>query len=381
MSDYYETLGISRDASPEEIKKAYRKKALKYHPDKNSGDDKAAGRFKEISEAYEALSDSNKRELYDRYGKEGLSGAGMGGHADFGSMEDALRTFMGAFGDFGGGSIFDSLFGSAEAGRGGSYAQQGASKKVDVAVTFEEAAKGVEKEMAIYNHVLCGECNGSGAASPQAIKTCSRCGGSGQETQHRGFFSMSATCSQCGGRGKTITDVCKSCRGNGKVKEKRHVKITIPSGVDTGMRLKMRGYGDVGEGGGPSGDLYVFIHVKEHKLFERQGDDVILSMPLSFAEVALGCKKDVPTILGAEYRLTIPEGTQPGKVLRIRNEGFPNVHGQGKGDMLVKVLVETPVNLNDKQKNILNDFEKLREPHNTPKKKGFVETVKGFFQR
>lgn len=381
MSDYYDVLEIQKGATAEEIKKAYRQKAIKFHPDKNPGDKEAEKRFKEISEAYEVLSDDKKREMYDRYGKDAVNGAGgMGGGGGFSSMDEAMRTFMGAFGGMGGESIFDSFFGGGNGG-GSSHMQrqQGASKRVNITLNFEEAARGIDKELAINNYVSCTACNGKGAASPQGIKQCPRCRGAGQVTEQRGFFSMAMPCPQCHGNGQTITDPCKSCRGEGVVKEKQHVKVHIPAGVDTGMRLKMSGYGDAGPGGGPAGDLYVFIQVEPHKLFEREGDDILLDLPISFTEAALGCKKEVPSLFNHACRLTIPEGTQNGKVFRIKGEGFPNVHKHGKGDLLVKVFVETPTKLSDKQKELLTQFGELEGPGNLPKRKGFLDKIKELF--
>lgn len=385
MSDYYAVLGIAKGASQEEIKKAYRKNAVKYHPDKNPGDPKAELKFKEISEAYEVLSDDKKRQIYDQYGAEALKGAGgMGGGGPaggFSSMEEALRTFMGAFGGSGGGrggeSIFDTFFGydSEEA----SSARQGASKKMNLTISFEEAVKGVEKEVAITNYVNCTSCNGSGAANPSAIKKCTRCKGSGQIQHNQGFFSMASTCNQCGGTGKMVTDPCKECRGAGQVKEKQRVSVKVPAGVDTGMRLRIGGYGDAGLGGGPAGDLYVYLNVSPHSVFSRQGDDAIIELPLSFTDAALGCKKEIPTPRGGSCRITIPEGTQTDKVLRVKAEGIPNVHGQGTGDLLVKVLVETPVGLSDKQKELLKTFAELETEQNSPRKRGFLDKLKGFF--
>lgn len=379
MSEYYETLGVERDASQSEIKKAYRKQALKYHPDKNPDNSEAEKRFKEISEAYEVLSDEQKRKIYDQYGKAGLQGAGGGGHHGFGSMDEALRTFMGAFGDMGGDSVFDSFFGGGFAGNSGSYARQGASKKINLSITFEEAISGVEKEAVVSNFIHCERCDGSGAASEQGIKKCSRCGGSGQMVQSRGFFSMAVTCPQCQGQGEVITDPCKDCHGQGRVKQKRSVKIRIPAGVDNGMRLKMPGYGDAGESGGPAGDLYVFITVSPHHVFTRQEDNILLDLPIGFAEAALGCKKDIPSPSSKTCRITIPEGTQSGKVFRIRGEGFPNVHGRGHGDLLVKVTVETPTRLSNEQKELLEAFGKLEAEHNQPHKSSFMEKIKNFF--
>ncbi len=386
MSDYYEALELPRGASQDEIKKAYRKKALKYHPDRNQGDPQAEKKFKEISEAYEVLSDEQKRQIYDQYGADAVrSGAGGmgGGHpGGFSSMEEALRTFMGAFGGGGGGgrgdSIFDSFFGydSDDSERG---AQQGASKKMNLSLSFEEAMKGVEKEVVLNNYACCDSCNGSGAASSTSVKTCTRCKGAGSVHQTRGFFSMTSVCPQCYGKGKTITDPCKGCRGEGRTKQKQQIKIKVPPGVDTGMRLRMTGHGDAGEGGGPPGDLYVFISVEPHSVFQRDGDDIGIEMPLSFSEAALGCKKELPTPLGGSCRVSVAEGTQTGKILRVKGEGAYNVHGSGRGDLLIEVVVETPVHLTDQQKELLAQFAELEKESNSPRKRSFFDKLKGFF--
>ncbi len=378
MTDYYEILGVSRSASQEEIKKAYRKNALKYHPDRNPGDAQAEKQFKSISEAYEVLSDDNKRKIYDQYGAEGLKG-GMGGggsHHGFASMEEALRTFMGAFG--GGGGGFESFFGF-DSDEGDPGVRPGASKKVNLSISFEEAIRGVEKEIAVTNFMNCAKCHGSGAASTSDIKMCSRCGGKGQLHQSRGFFSMTTPCTQCKGQGKIIAKPCTECSGQGQVKQKQKVHVKIPAGVDTGMRLRMAGHGDAGVGGAPSGDLYISLSVKAHEFFERHGDDILLDLPLSFPEAALGCKKEIPTATGQTYRLVVNEETQSGKTIRVRGEGVPNVHGQGKGDMLVRLVVETPVNLSDKQKELLTAFSELENENNSPRKRSFLGKVKDFF--
>jgi molecular chaperone DnaJ len=371
-------LEISKTASAEEIKKAYRKKAVKYHPDKNPGDAEAEKKFKEISEAYEILSDDKKRQMYDRYGKEGLNGFAGGAAHSQESMDEALRTFMGAFGGGGADNIFESFFGGdfGGASRGG---RQGASKRVNITLSFEEAARGVDKELAVSNMVVCDECKGVGSPTAAGVKKCSQCNGSGQILQQRGFFSMSSTCPKCYGEGKVITDPCKKCNGQKVVKEKQHVKVHIPAGVDSGMRLKMHGYGDAGQDGGPTGDLYVFITVDPHEIFGRDGNNILLELPISFGEAALGCKKDVPALGSHACRITIPEGTQTGKVFRVKGEGFPNVHGQGKGDLLVTIYVETPTHLTDKQKALLEQFVALEDPANTPKRKGFLDKIKDFF--
>lgn len=385
MADYYQVLGVSKGATPDEIKKAYRKLALKYHPDKNGDNPDAEKKFKEVSEAYEVLSDEKKRQMYDQYGPDALKGAGMGaGGAGFSSMEEALRTFMGAFGGGGGPggeTIFDSFFGGGFGGGSPEhFARQGVSKKTQLSVSFEEAAEGIEKEIAITNYAECQKCKGNGARSPSDIKTCSTCHGAGQLHQSRGFFSMSSTCPHCHGSGKMITTPCDECHGVGKVKKKEKIKVPIPAGVDDGMRLRMAGYGDAGDNGGPPGDLYVYIKVKPHDVFLREGDDLVLTLPITITEAALGCKKDLPRLLSKKpVRLTIPAGTQTGKVLRVKGEGIKNVHGHGKGDLLVHINVETPVNLSSKQKSLLEDFQATENEDNSPQKKSFLDKLKVFF--
>ena len=377
MADYYEVLGVSRDATADEIKKAYRKMALKYHPDKNQGDESAEAKFKEVSAAYECLGDPEKRQMYDRYGEAGMAGAaGPGGMGGFGSMDEALRTFMGAFGGGGLDDMFGSFFGGGH--MGGAAGVQGASKKMVLKLTFEEAATGVEKEVNVTNLAACDDCGGSGATSPDAVKTCQQCGGQGQVFQSRGFFSMSTICPVCHGAGKQITDPCKKCRGQGRSKKKERITVKVPAGVDDGMRLRLAGKGDAGEAGGPAGDLYVYLKVDQHSLFQRHGDDLHLELPLGFADAALGCKKEIPT-MGGQAKITIPEGTQHGKIFRVRGHGMPNVHGQGKGDLLVTAALETPTKLNARQRELLEEFGKLEEMNNVPRKKSFLEKIKGFF--
>lgn len=384
MSDYYTVLGIGKDASADEIKKAYRKNALKFHPDRNAGNADAEKKFKEISEAYEVLSDEKKRQIYDQYGADALrSGMGGGGAhpGGFSSMEEALHTFMNAFGGgrggSGGGSIFDSFFGFEQGGETSS--PPGASKKMNLTISFTEAMKGVEKEVSLNNYASCDACDGQGAKSAAGIKTCGHCRGSGQVHQSRGFFNMMSVCPQCQGQGRVIADPCSSCRGSGRTKKKTPLTIKVPAGVDTGMRLRMTGHGDAGERGGATGDLYIFISVEPHPIFQREGDDIVVELPVSFAEAALGCKKELPTPIGGSCRITIAEGTQHGKVLRVKNEGAPNVHGQGKGDLLVKIVVETPVGLNEKQKTLLREFGESEKDQNSPRKQGFLDKLKLFF--
>ncbi|NGX31708.1 MAG: Chaperone protein DnaJ [Chlamydiae bacterium] len=385
MSEYYQTLGIEKNATQEEIKKAYRKKAVKYHPDKNPGDPKAEAKFKEISEAYEVLKDEQKRRMYDQYGKEGLAGAGGfgGGGGGFSSMDEALRTFMDAFGGGGGGggTIFESFFGGSGFEQGRRQPMQGASKKTRLNISFEEAIFGSTKEIQLTSLATCEGCHGQRAKSKSDIKTCQTCSGSGQVFQSRGFFSMSSPCPQCHGNGEMIANPCPDCKGQGVIQKRQRVKISIPPGVDNDMRLKMRGYGDAGENGGPPGDLYVFIQVKPHNVFVRNGDDLIVELPISLAEASLGVKKEVPSLGKTNTKITIPEGTQSGKIFRVRHEGAPHLNRSGKGDLLIKVIVETPQNLTPKQQELLKTFLATETATNFPKKKSFMDNLKSFFSK
>lgn len=388
MSDFYEILGVSRECTAEDLKKAYRKQALKYHPDRNQGNAQAEGKFKEISEAYEVLNDPQKREIYNRYGKEGLQGGAGGFNAGgganfqgFTSMEEALRTFMGAFG--GGGnqgmdSIFDFFGGQ---GSGGSE-QAGASKRMELSISLEEAFEGIEKEVAIQHLQSCTTCQGSGAASMQHIQTCKRCGGRGQVVQSRGFFSMAMACSDCSGSGRTITKPCSTCHGEGRTKAKKKVRIPVPRGCDDGTRLRLKGYGDEGVEGAPAGDLYVDIHVQPHNLFEREGEKLILQLPVTFTEAALGSKKEVPSIeKGRSLKISVPPGTQSGKILSVRGEGMPHLNSRIRGDLFVRVVVETPQNLTDQQKELLQTFQETTGQKHQPLCTSFWEKLKFFFSK
>lgn len=383
MSNYYDLLGITSSATAEEIKKAYRKKAVKYHPDKNQGDAEAEKKFKEISHAYEVLSDPQKKQIYDQYGEAGLSGgagAGFGGAQHFESMEDALKTFMGAFG--GSGSGMDSIFDLFGGGGGGSSARAGASKRVSITISLEEAFTGVDKEVAIHNWASCSGCKGSGAQSPSDLVTCQRCGGAGQVVESRGFFSMQMTCSSCQGKGKSIKRPCSKCHGQGRVKEKKNVKIPIPAGIADGMRLRMNGLGDSGQDGGPSGDLYVDISIKEHSIFERRDEHLYLELPITFVEAALGVEKEVPSVeAGKKCKLKVPPGTQSDKVLSIRGQGMPQLRSRTRGDLRVVVRVETPQNLTKKQKELLESFQETTTDQNYPSSISFLERVSLFFSK
>lgn len=347
--DYYEVLGVSRNATSDEIKKAYRKLARKYHPDANPGDKDAEAKFKEISEAYVVLSDPEKRAGYDRFGHAGADGLGFGG-------------FEG-FGDFGGlGDIFEMFFGGGGRTRRRTGPERGQDIRTDMEISLEEAAFGLEREVKVPRVETCGTCGGSGAAAGSKPKTCLACAGTGQvqftQSTPFGRIVQSRTCDRCRGTGQVIEKPCPTCRGAGSVRKTRSIKVKVPPGVDNGSRLRLAGEGEAGTRGGPPGDLYVYIHVKQHKLFRREGDDLICEIPLSFVQAALGDEIDVPTLEGKE-KLKIPEGTQPGTVFRIRGKGVPHLSGFGRGDQHVRIKVMIPGKLSEKQKELLREFARL----------------------
>lgn len=371
--DYYEVLGVSREATAEEIKKAYRRLARKYHPDANP-DNKAEAeeRFKEIAEAYEVLSDPEKRANYDRFGHAAADGQGFGG---FGG------GFGGFGGDFGGlGDIFDMFFGGGGRQRRGP--ERGADIRVDVEISFKEAAFGLEKDIRVPRVETCSTCGGSGAAPGTRPQTCAACGGTGQiqfaQSTPFGRIVQTRTCERCHGAGRIIEKPCDTCHGSGQVRRTRSIKIKIPAGVDTGTRLRVAGEGEAGLRGGPRGDLYVYIHVRPHRIFRREGNDVVVEIPLSFAQAALGDEIEVPTLEG-DTRLRIPEGTQHGTVLRLRGRGIPDLSGYGRGDQLVRVKVVTPTNLSEEQKRLLREFARLSGESPAGVGKGLFEKFKDAF--
>ncbi len=378
--DYYEILGVSKTVDQDELKKAYRKLAIKYHPDKNPGDSTAEAKFKEISEAYEVLSDTGKRARYDQYGH---AASGFGGGSGFASegidLEEALRTFMGEFGS-GGGSIFDEFFGGSQRRRGGrkSEGQDGASLRYDLEISFEESIQGAKKEVELQKLTACDICKGSGATEGAKRSTCGTCGGSGVVQHSQGFFSVSRTCSRCGGEGSIVSNPCKTCNGHGRKQKHKKINLTIPAGVSDGVQLRMSGEGEDGARGGQSGDLYIVIHVKKHAFFERDGDDILCVVPISFPLAALGGEILVPTIDG-KVKLKIPEGTPTGKVFRLKGKGAPQMRGYGTGDQRVIVVLETPTRLSKKAQELLSDFAKETgidvAPH---KSNSFLDKVKEF---
>jgi molecular chaperone DnaJ len=344
--DYYKILGVSRDASEDEIKKSYRKIAMQYHPDRNPGNKEAEEKFKLASEAYEVLRDREKREIYDRYGIEGLKGTGFTGFRGF---EDIFTAF---------GDIFEDFFGFGTTQRRRTRARQGADLRFDLKISFHDAAFGKETEIEIPKSVSCEICNGTGAKPGTYPTHCPSCKGTGQVTRSQGFFTISATCSQCHGEGKIIPHPCKECRGLGSVRKNKTIQIKIPPGIDTGSKLRIRGEGELGERGGPPGDLFIFLYVEPHDFFSRDGDDIICQIPISFPQAALGAEIEIPTLNGKKI-LEIPKGTDSGEVFRIKGEGFPKTRGYGKGDQVVQVIVKTPKNLSKRQEEILREFEEF----------------------
>lgn len=372
--DYYEVLGVQKTASAEEIQKAYRKLAVKYHPDKNSGDKSSEEKFKELGEAYEVLSDPQKRAAYDQYGHAAFDPrmrAGRGG--GFGDFHDPFEIFREVFG---GSSIFDDLFGG---GRSQTAPNRGADLRYDLQLTFEEAAKGCEKEIPVTKLESCENCNGSGREANSKVKNCPTCGGRGQVVTSRGIFSFAQTCPRCEGAGRIIENPCKVCRGTGRREQPTKIKIKIPAGVDTGARLRSVGNGEAGLRGGPSGDLYVIIHVKEHEIFQRDGDDLLCEVPISFVQATLGADIEVPTLDGKAL-IKVPAGTQSNTMFRLRSKGIKNVHGYGHGDLLVRVVVEVPTQLNSAQRAKLQEFAELCDENVNPISKGFFAKAREFFK-
>jgi molecular chaperone DnaJ len=374
--DYYEVLGLQRGATADEVKKAYRQMAVKYHPDKNPGDKTAEEKFKELGEAYEVLSEPQKRAAYDQYGHSAFDPrmrAGGGGRS--GGFHDPFDIFREVFG--GSGSIFDELFGGGQQ-RDPTGPQRGADLRYDLEIGFEEAVLGCEREITLAKMDVCDTCNGSGAESGSATKVCTACGGRGQVISSRGIFSIAQTCPRCEGRGRVLEKPCRTCRGAGRRERTSKVKLRIPAGVDTGARLRSLGNGEAGLRGGSSGDLYVILHVKADEIFQRDGDDLLCEVPISFVDAALGAEVEVPTLTGkAEIR--IPAGTQNGTVFRLKGKGVKNVEGYGHGDLHVRMHVEVPTQLNAAQKQKLQEFSDLCDANVNPVSKRFFERAKKFF--
>ena len=377
--DYYEILGIAKGASPEEIKKGYRVKAKELHPDRNTDKPEAEGQFKEANEAYEVLKDPDKKAAYDRYGHAAFEGGGGGrpggGFGGGGQQGD----FSSAFSD-----VFDDLFGDFMGGRGGQQggggrrAARGSDLRFNLRVSLEDAFAGLQKSINVPTSVACDGCNGSGAEGGAEPTKCPTCSGMGKVRAQQGFFTVERTCPTCSGLGQIIKNPCNSCRGAGRVEKERSLSVNIPAGVETGTRIRLAGEGEAGMRGGPSGDLYIFIEVNEHELFERDGPNLFCRVPVTMSSAALGGGIEVPTIDGGRGRVQVPAGSQSGRQMRLRGKGMPHLRGGSTGDMIIELAVETPVNLTSRQKEILREFEELSEENN-PEGSSFFSSVKSFW--
>jgi molecular chaperone DnaJ len=365
--DYYEVLGVARDASDDDVKRSYRRLALKFHPDRNPNDADAEKKFKEAAEAYEALSDPEKRARYDRYGHQGLSGTGF---HEFTNTEDIFE----AFGDIFGGGMFGDLFGR-RARRG---PRPGRDLRVQLELDLFEAAKGVTKSFDVRREEVCGQCKGSGAKPGTQPIACSYCGGRGEVLQSQGFFRIASTCPGCHGRGTQIREPCSECSGSGRVKTKRSLEVDIPPGVDTGMKVRVRGEGEPGDNGAPRGDLYCYIAVREHPLFHREGSNLICQVPITFTQAALGGEVEVPTLVGKKP-LSVPSGTQSGEVFHLRSMGMPDPRSRSRGDLIVQVIVETPRRLTKRQEELLREFAETEHSNVSPQRKNFFEKLREYF--
>jgi molecular chaperone DnaJ len=373
--DFYEILGVAKNASEEEIKKSYRKLAMKYHPDRNPDSKESEEKFKEVKEAYEMLTNPEKREAYDRYGHAGVDpNMGGGGGGGFGG-----GGFADSFGD-----IFGDIFGGGggRSRNAGPQVYRGADLRYNLEITLEQAAHGFDTTIRVPSWDKCDTCHGTGAKPGTSPTTCTTCAGHGQVRMQQGFFSIQQTCPKCHGNGKVITDPCAPCGGQGRIKRNKTLEVKIPAGIDNGMRIRSSGNGEPGTNGGPAGDLYVEIHIKPHAVFQREGDDLHCEMPISFVKATLGGEIEVPTLSG-KVSFTIPEGTQSGKTFRLKAKGIKGVRSGYAGDLFCHVAVETPVKLTDKQKDLLKEFERLTVEggaKHSPQSKGWMDKVKDFFE-
>lgn len=374
--DYYEVLGVDRSTGPEDLKKAYRKLAVKFHPDKNPGDKSAEDKFKELGEAYEILNDPQRRAAYDQFGHAAFdrrAGGGPGRQRADGGFQDPIDIFREVFG----GGMFEDLFGGGRSDP--AQAQKGQDLRYDLELTFEEAARGCDKEVTVTKPAPCETCDGQGAETGSQVRACPTCGGRGQVISSRGIFSIAQTCSQCQGAGRVLERPCKTCRGAGRVERTSTIRLRIPAGVDTGSRLRSSGNGEAGFRGSRPGDLYVVLHVRPHDIFQRDGDDLLCEVPVSFVQAALGAEVEVPT-LDDKATLRVPPGTQPGTLFRIKGKGMKNPQGYGFGDLHIRVTVEVPSHLSAVQRAKLAEFGELCSGKENPISQGFFERAKRFFK-
>jgi molecular chaperone DnaJ len=369
--DYYEVLGVGKTATPEEVKRSYRKLAVKFHPDKNPDDPHAEEKFKELGEAYDVLMDVEKRAAYDRYGHGAFAhGGGFGG-----GFHDPFDIFREVFG--GGGGIFETFFGGA--GTQGEDRQRGSDLRYDMQITLEEAAFGADKEIEVRKLETCDQCNGTGAEGGSRSINCPTCGGRGQVVTSRGFFQVSQTCPRCRGVGQILEKPCRRCDGEGRVEKPSRIKLKIPAGIADGSRLRSSRHGEAGIRGGPHGDLYVVLHIKEHKIFQREDDNLYCEVPIPFTVAALGGEVAVPTLEGKAH-IKVPTATQSGQMFKLRGKGIVNVNGRSRGDLLARLIVEVPTRLDNVQRQKLEEFAALCDEENTPMRKSFFERAKEFFR-
>jgi len=374
--DYYEVLGASKGASADELKKAYRKKAKELHPDRNADNPDAEAQFKEINEAYEVLKDADKKAAYDRYGHAAFDG-GMGGGPRAGGARGGQGDFASAFSD-----VFEDLFGDFMGGqRGGARqrASRGSDLRYNLRISLEEAYAGLQKAITVPTSVACEECHGSGAEGGAEPQTCPTCSGMGKVRAQQGFFTVERTCPTCSGAGQIVKNPCRSCGGSGRTEKEKALSVNIPAGVETGTRIRLSGEGEAGLRGGPPGDLYIFIEVQDHAIFQRDGMDLFCRVPVSMTKAALGGEIEVPTIDGGRSRVKVPEGSQSGRQMRLRAKGMPALRGTGQGEMYIELAVETPVKLTGEQKDLLRQFEDSCAKSNNPNASGFFDKVKNFW--
>jgi len=382
--DYYEVLGVSKGASAEEIKKGYRTKAKELHPDRNADNPDAEAKFKDVNEAYDVLKDTNKKAAYDRFGHAAFDGGMAGGQraGGFGGAQGGQGDFASAFSD-----VFEDLFGDfmggqrGRAGGGGNRASRGSDLRYNLSITLEEAYSGLTKQITVPTSVACGSCKGTGSEAGAEPTTCPTCSGMGKVRAQQGFFTVERTCPTCAGIGQIVKNPCRTCGGAGRQEKERALSVNIPAGVETGTRIRLSGEGEAGLRGGPAGDLYIFVEVKDHALFQRDGMDLFCRVPVSMVSAALGGEIEVPTIDGGRSRVRVPEGSQSGRQMRLRGKGMPALRGPGLGEMYIELMVETPVNLTGDQRELMRQLDESMKKTNNPNASGFFDRVKSFWDR